>query len=414
MKILHVLDHSLPLHSGYTFRTAAILREQRARGWETLHLTTPRQEYAKGDVEQADGWEFFRTQRRKSLRSLVPFVGAYLDEMAATRDRLRQLVRIHRPHVIHAHSPVLNALPALTVGKECGIPVVYEVRAFWEDAAVDHGSTSEGSLRYKVTRALETWALRRAQGVAVICEGLRRDIESRGIPREQITVIPNAVDADQFAFDALSDGQLRRQLGLEGKTVLGFLGSFYAYEGLDILLDAVAQLLPENPNLRVLLAGGGPEEGYLREFAAQRGVAHAILFAGRIPHAEIARYYSVVDVLVYPRVSMRLTELVTPLKPLEAMALGRIVVASNVGGHRELIEEGKNGFLFPAGDPDSLSDCLRNVLSGRGEQWNSVRAYARRFVEEQRSWKRSVAGYAPLYERLASRPPASDLARMGA
>jgi glycogen synthase len=96
------------------------------------------------------------------------------------------------------------------------------------------------------------------------------------------------------------------------------------------------------------------------------------------------------------------------------MALGRIVVASNVGGHRELIEDGKNGFLFPAGDPDSLSDCLRNVLSRRGEQWNSVRAYARRFVEEQRSWKRSVAGYAPLYERLASRPPASDLARMGA
>jgi len=185
------------------------------------------------------------------------------------------------------------------------------------------------------------------------------------------------------------------------------------YEGLDILLDAVAQLLPENPNLRVLLAGGGPEEGYLREFAAQRGVAHTILFAGRIPHAEIARYYSVVDVLVYPRVSMRLTELVTPLKPLEAMALGRVVVASDVGGHRELIEDGKNGFLFPAGDPDSLSDCLRKVLSGR-EQWNSVRAYARRFVEEQRSWKRSVAGYAPLYERLTSNPPAGDLARMGA
>jgi glycogen synthase len=412
MKILHVLDHSLPLHSGYTFRTAAILREQRARGWETLHLTTPRQAYSNGDVEQADGWEFFRTQRRKGLRSRVPFVGPYLDEMAATRDRLRQLVRIHRPHVIHAHSPVLNVLPALNVGREHGIPVVYEVRAFWEDAAVDHGSTSEGSLRYKATRALETWALRRAQGVAVICEGLRRDIESRGIAREHITVIPNAVDVDQFAFDAPADIQLRHQLGLEGKTVLGFLGSFYAYEGLDILLDAVAQLLPENPNLRVLLAGGGPEEASLKELAAQLGVAHAILFTGRIPHAEIARYYSLVDVLVYPRASMRLTELVTPLKPLEAMALGRVVVASDVGGHRELIEDGKNGFLFPAGDPDSLSDCLRKVLSGR-EQWNSVRAYARRFVEEQRSWRRSVAGYAPLYERLTSHPPAGDLARMG-
>ena len=114
------------------------------------------------------------------MRSLLPAVGAYLDEMEATRNRLRQLVRIHRPDVIHAHSPVLNVLPAISVGRECRIPVVYEVRAFWEDAAVDHGSTSEGSLRYKATRNLETWALRRAQGIAVICDGLRRDIEEGG------------------------------------------------------------------------------------------------------------------------------------------------------------------------------------------------------------------------------------------
>ena len=198
MKILHVLDHSLPLHSGYTFRSAAILREQRARGWETIQLTTPRHGASMVDLEQADGLEFHRTEQRSTARRFVPVIGAYADEMEATRRRLEQLVRAHRPDVIHAHSPVLNVLPALSVGKAENVPVVYEIRAFWEDAAVDHGTTREGSVRYRATRALETHAVRRADGVVVICEGLRGELEARGIPRDRITVVPNAVDADEF------------------------------------------------------------------------------------------------------------------------------------------------------------------------------------------------------------------------
>lgn len=409
MKILHVLDHSLPLHSGYTFRTAAILREQRARGWETIHLTTPRHGSTADATEHADGWEFQRTRRRHGARGRLPVVGTYLDEIASTRDRLRGLVRSHRPDVLHAHSPVLNVLPALAVGRSEGVPVVYEVRAFWEDAAVDHGSTREGSLRYRATRALETYALRRANGVAVICEGLRRDVEARGIPRERITVIPNAVDADEFAYDAAPDASLRTQLGLDGRTVLGFLGSFYAYEGLDLLLDALRRLRSDQPEVRVLLVGGGPEEARLKAQAAALGVTDAVVFTGRVPHGEIARYYSLVDLLVYPRHPMRLTELVTPLKPLEAMAMGRIVVASDVGGHRELIADGQTGHLFPAGDADALAGRLRSVLAQRGE-WHAMRECARRYVEDQRSWKRSVAGYEALYERVCRdrRPPAAE------
>jgi PEP-CTERM/exosortase A-associated glycosyltransferase len=238
----------------------------------------------------------------------------------------------------------------------------------------------------------------------VICEGLRRDVESRGIPRERITVIPNAVDADQFAFNAAPDVELRKELGLEGKLVLGFLGSFYAYEGLDVLLEALPQLLREHPHARLLLAGGGPEEAALKARAARLGIADAVVFTGRVPHAQVSRYYSLVDLLVYPRHPMRLTDLVTPLKPLEAMALGRIVVASDVGGHRELIADGQTGFLFRAGDPAALALRLREVLALR-DGWEAMRLRARRFVEEQRSWKRSVAGYEALYDRVCGRTP---------
>ena len=137
---------------------------------------------------------------------------------------------------------MLNALPALRAGRRLGIPVVYEVRALWEDAAVDHGTTTEGSLRYRASRALETHALRRAGHVTTICEGLRREIVDRGIPAERVTVIPNAVDAREFRFGAAPDPTLRRKLGLDGATVIGFAGSFYAYEGLDLLLEAAALL----------------------------------------------------------------------------------------------------------------------------------------------------------------------------
>src|SRR5262245_41196900 len=175
MRILHVFNESLPLHSGYASRSAAILSEQRARGWQPAALTTPRQGPAKALTEHADGWDFYRTPYVPGWLARVPAVGAYLSEMMATARRLEQLVRLERPDVLHAHSPVLTALPALWVGRRYRVPVVYEVRACWEDAAVDHGTTTEGSLRYRATRWLESFVARRADALMVICDGLRRE-----------------------------------------------------------------------------------------------------------------------------------------------------------------------------------------------------------------------------------------------
>ena len=188
-----------------------------------------------------------------------------------------------------------------------------------------------------------------------ICEGLRSDIAARGIPADKVTVIPNAVDIDNFEPGGTPDAALKARLGLDGATVLGFIGSFYAYEGLDLLLAALPALLQHRPDLRVLLVGGGPQEAALKAQAQQLGVADKVVFTGRVPHAEVQRYYDLVDVLAYPRHSMRLTELVTPLKPLEAMAQGRLLVASDVGGHKELIRDGETGMLFQAGSADALA-----------------------------------------------------------
>jgi PEP-CTERM/exosortase A-associated glycosyltransferase len=399
MRILHVLDHSIPLHSGYTFRTLALLREQRALGWETFHLTSPK--HAAGGTaleETVDGWHFHRTPAAPGGRR-VPG----LDEMALMRQlaaRIESVAAAVRPDLIHAHSPVLDALPALRVARRLGIPMVYEVRAFWEDAAVDHGTTTEGSLRYRLTRAMETRALRQADHVFTICEGLRCDILGRGIDPTKVTVIPNAVDLESFGLGGVPDEALKARLGLAGCTVVGFIGSFYAYEGLALLLEALPLLLRSRADLRLLLVGGGPQDEALRAQAQRLGLADKVVFTGRVAHAEVSRYYDLIDILAYPRLSMRLTELVTPLKPLEAMAQGRLLVASDVGGHRELVRHCENGVLFEAGSTDALADAVLGLL-GQRSRWPELRVAARRFVERQRNWKAAVARYAGPYTALS-------------
>lgn len=396
MRILHVLDHSVPLHSGYSFRTLNLLREQRRMGWQTFHLTSPKHTAAHAPEEAVDGWHFYRTAAVAG-----PHVAGLSEAllMKALEARLQQVAEQVRPHLIHAHSPVLNALPALRVGRRLRLPVVYEVRAFWEDAAVDHGTTREGSLRYRLTRRMETRALRQADHVFTICEGLRRDIVARGIAHDKVTVIPNAVDVADFEMGRPADPSLKAALGLQNATVLGFIGSFYAYEGLDLLLDALPLLAARCPQTRVLLVGGGPQEAALRAQAQRLGVVDKVVFAGRVPHAEVQRYYDIVDVLAYPRHSMRLTELVTPLKPLEAMAQGRMLVASDVGGHRELIRHGETGWLFKAGDALALAQAVDGLLAHR-DAWPKVRAQARHFVECERTWGRSAARYRGVYEAM--------------
>ncbi|WP_417067446.1 TIGR04063 family PEP-CTERM/XrtA system glycosyltransferase [Niveibacterium terrae] len=399
MKILHILDHSIPLHSGYTFRTAAILREQRRLGWETFHLTSPKQGRTAALREEVDGLVFYRTPLPAGHWTRLPLLGE-IGQMRATEARLEMLIAQLRPDILHAHSPVLDAIPALRVGRRHHLPVVYEVRAFWEDAAVDHGTTREGSVRYQLTHALETWALRHADHVTCICEGLRADIVGRGVPAAGVTVIPNAVDAEAFSPGSAPDAALRRRLGLDDAEVIGFIGSFYAYEGLDLLLDAFPRVLAQRPSARLLLVGGGFQEEALRVQAKALGIADKVVFTGRVPHDEVHRYYDLVDVLAYPRHAMRLTELVTPLKPLEAMAQQRIFVASDVGGHKELVRDGVNGVLFPAGDAAALAATLSRLLAERS-RWPALRAAGRAFVERERTWQSSVARYAAIYRTLA-------------
>ncbi len=410
MRILHILDHSIPLHSGYTFRTLSIIEQQRKLGWETCHITSTKHYVNKEEEEEVDGLHFYRTFTRSSLLAKLPV----LNQLAVVKDlskRLQEVVAKEKPDILHAHSPCLNGLAALNVAKKNGLPVVYEMRASWEDAAVDHGTTTEGNLRYKLSRALETYVLRRVDAITTICDGLKNDIISRDISGERITVIPNAVDIEKFTVNEfLPNNELVEKLQLLDKCVLGFIGSFYAYEGLSLLLDALPLIIKKIPNVHLLLVGGGLQEGALKAQTKSLGLEANVTFVGRVPHDEVQRYYDLVEVFVYPRLSMRLTELVTPLKPLEAMAQGRLVVASDVGGHKELIDDGSNGLLFKAGSAVDLSRVVVEFLQN-SESWSQFRLNGREYVEKERNWGKSVSRYRQVYNSLQRKPGFHPLPR---
>jgi PEP-CTERM/exosortase A-associated glycosyltransferase len=398
MKILHILDHSIPLHSGYTFRTKAILEQQRKLGWETCHITSAKHTADSPSIQEVDGLVFYRSQQATGWQAKLPIINQWSIVDSLTK-RLDEIVPELKPDILHAHSPALNGLAALKIAKKYQLPLVYECRAFWEDAAVDHGTTSEGSLRYRLTKMLETHVFKNADAVTTICEGLRSDIVSRGVPASKITVIPNAVDIEKFTFGVEADWDLRTQLNLHGKIVLGFIGSFYAYEGLPLLLEALPKIVANQPETKLLLVGGGPQEELIKQKTKELGLGESVIFTGRVPHDQVQDYYNQVDIFVYPRLSMRLTDLVTPLKPLEAMAQGRLVVASDVGGHKELIDDKVTGRLFKAGDADQLAETVLDLL-GNKSVWQAMRLAGRQFVELERNWANSVSRYNNIYTQL--------------
>jgi len=394
-KILHILDHSLPVQSGYSVRTDSLLTDQSRRGWRPVGLTAPEHNLLRPDApphETIGAVPYYRTAVRRGetppcrrIRSARRFAA-----------RIAEVAALEKPDLLHVHSPVFNALPALWLRKTLKVPLVYEIRAFWEDASVDHGVYDQRSLRYHMTHRLEMQICRRVQQVAALCAGIQNRLVAAGIDHNKITIVPNGVDTERFKPQSADVKELNAwRLG--GKRVIGYIGSFYRYEGLDLLIEAVARLVARRKDLALLLVGSGRMEARLREQIDRLGLQETVSLSGNIPHERVPALYALMDVLVYPRYSVPLTERVTPLKPLEAMAMGKAVLASDIGGHRELIQDGATGMLFRAGDVSALCAALTQLLDD-----DALRhAYERRAAAARPhiSWAIAAAGYESVYKR---------------
>lgn len=324
--VLHVLDHSWPVLSGYSVRSRSLIASQRRLGQAIAVVTGPLHQLDDpgGSDVVVDGVLYTRTPiagtfAGPALRQRWPVMREW-EIVRRLRNRILQLIDSQPVSIVYAHSPALCGLAGLQAARKKGLPFVYEIRAFWEDAAVDQNRTRATSLRYRMTRGLENYVVRKADAVAAIAQPMLVDLRRRGLPPEKLFHVPNGVDASQFSPQP-RDQQLADKLGLDGGPVLGFFGSLYRYEGVAWLIRAAAELYSRGNRFKLLIVGGGEDEAAIGDAIRECGAGGYVSTINRVPHDEIRRYYSVVDIMVFPRLSVRLTELVTPLKPLEAMSL---------------------------------------------------------------------------------------------
>ena len=405
--ILHVLDHALPDCSGYSVRSHNLLRHLGEAG-VPLHIVASSMPAGAAAEEVIDRVPYTRVPLRVQSGPQTALSSAR--RISRLARWLRREIRDRRVGLVHAHSPAINGIAALWAARREGIPTIYEVRALWEDAAVDRGLSIAGSPRYRATRALERWLLRRVDAVATISRGLVAEVAGRGVMPDRIFHTPNAIDCRLFR-PMPADTDLAARHRLADATVFGYVGRLFAYEGIDDLVRAFACAREKLPQARLLLVGDGDEDHTLRALVRRLGIDSSVIFAGQVPYASVQRYYSLCDVLVYPRRASRNTDLVTPLKPLEALAMGKPIVASDVGGLRELVRTDETGLLAPPSNPERLAEVLIAIGSDAARRAR-LGTNARRVVAEQHDWGRVVAVYQDAYRRLLGGPelPCSTMA----
>ena len=405
MRVLHVLDISVPTLAGYTSRSRYIVLNQANLGIEPTVLTSVRHENPSGcSMEEIDGIRYHRTFPPEGLRARggdrpVLREGLEIDHL---RRRIVEVAEREKPDVIHGHSSILVGIPAMLAARQIGIPCVYEIRAFWEDAAVDLGRTEIGSPRYVATKKAETWLAGQVDALVGICQGIKNELVKRGIDPDDVHVVPNGVETDRFAPMA-RDPAIEEKFGLKGKTVVAYIGTFAAFEGVRYLVQALIRLIKDRgrDDIRGLIVGAGNTYEECRRMAEEAGLADKIVHPGKVPHAEVRPIYSVVDILAYPRDRQRITELVTPLKPLEAMAMKKSVIGSDVGGLTELIKDGETGLIHRAEDADDLADKIER-LADDPELRRRFGENGRRYVEAERQWRAIIEGHFALYDRARS------------
>jgi len=413
MRVLHVLHHSTPYLDGYCIRSRQIVEFQKAAGVDVRVITSAQHEIevqrapeAYVEHEEISGITYHRTElpRGAALRAAakLPF-GRQAVFMRQLQRAILQTVRDSPVDVIHAHSPVLCGLPALRAARRAGLPMVYEARGFWEDGFIGKWRGGERSLRYRVSRGLETYVFKHADATLAISQHMLNDIAARGVDRSKMFRVPNGVDTSLF-LPLAPDLALRREHQLEGTAVVGFVGSLYQFEGLEVLLQAMVDVAVRVPHARLVIVGGGQQEKDLPGIVESLGLRDRVLLVGRVPHQDVTRYYSIMDVLVYPRIDNRTTRLTTPLKPLEAMAMGKAVVGSDVGGIREIFADGRIGLLFPAGDARALAASLAELLLDTGKR-AAVGEAGRKYALDERSWQSLVQQYIKIYATV--RPAAA-------
>lgn len=400
-KVLNVLNTSIPyLQNGYSIRSKYIIENQRKMGLEPVVVTRPGfpndffedSFKEKGSVtkEQVDGVNYYRTHPDAIMRFL-PF-SEYLDKYV---DAVCRVIDKEKPDFVQSASNYVNGMAGLLAARKKGIPFVYEIRGFWELTTITKEPLYKNSENFRLEQKLEKYLVFNADRLVVISQGLKKELIKNGIEEHKITVVPNGVDTTSIQPLERNES-LFEQYQLQDKFVLGYIGSILRYEGLQELITVISDLvLAGNNNIRLLIAGDGDYLSNLKLLAKELDLEEYVIFLGKIPHSEVPQYYSLFDLCVFPRLDEEVTNIVTPLKPLEAMASGKVVLGSNLEAMCEMIVHEVSGFVFD----NSREDMSKHIIKLYKDKklCEDMKQKARNWVVENRDWQVVTKGYLDIY-----------------
>jgi glycosyltransferase involved in cell wall biosynthesis len=403
--VFYLLHNSLPHNSaGYATRTHGLLSELNRIGWNVDGVTRLGYPYdMPGMAEIPDvpvhdivgDVDYRRLLTGRQIEKKNPL----FDYTERYSKALLDLAEQERPAIIHAASNHWNGLTAVKAARQLGIPSIYEVRGLWEVTRGSRNPEWAESNMFKYIARMEADAAKGATRVFAITEALREEMIRRGVDGEKIQIVPNGVDTNRFTPIA-KDDELASQLEVAGKTVIGYVGSVLDYEGIELMLEAAEVFNRTRADFHVLIVGDGAELERFQHHVEERELEHVVTFTGRVPHEEVERYYSLIDITPFPRLPLPVCEMVSPLKPFEAMAMGKAVVSSDVAALKEIVTPGVNGYLHEKGSAESLIEQLTRLLDDP-EHTRQIGAQAREWVVQNRDWKHLAGIIAETYTDLA-------------
>ena len=401
-KALLALHYSLPYDTaGYSIRSHSILTHLKKRGLDVLAVTRLGYPWNLGGhagkelrvEDNIDGLCYIRLtsdcnwrQRRDS---------EYIDAYA---QRLVEEAKSGNVSILHSASNFLNGLAAAKAARTAGCRSIYEVRGLWHLSQAVKEPGFESTDHFLYSEIMERAAVREADAVVTISEALKERLVHTGVKPEKITVIPNAVDLNIFKPRS-PNVELKKRLGLEGKTVIGFIGSLTGYEGLDLLIKAVAALVGRGANIALLIIGHGYAEKALKKLASSHPHKDCIRFVGHVPFNDIKKYYSIIDIFPFPRNGYEVCRLSPPLKVLEVMAAAKPVIVSDLPPLLEMVKDGETGSVCRADDLQSLIETIQRLYENPDE-CRVLGEAARKWVAENRSWESMSKKYIDLYREI--------------
>jgi len=402
LKVLHVLYQSLPNISGSSIRSRDILISQKEIGIDVVAVTSPFQESVSGvQKEVINEITYLRTSRnRKSsisdkTKSALKRFGRLFAIVPFTL-KLRKFVLLEKPDVLHAHAMFFCGLPCLLLGKFYKIPVIYEFRSLWmfEKKKVKNKSWLSIGVEQALLR-IELLILSKADGAIILNHNLKNTLVAKSKTLSRAVVINNAVNT------SLINTKGKKKVVFNRRLVFGYIGTLTPYEGLEFLIEAFQELYDEGLKVQLLIFGKGISTENIKAKITNRPDIELIEYKGSVNPNEIVRAFDKIDVIVNPRLNTTLTNSVTPLKPLEAMAYQKLFLGSDVDGITEIVAEG-NGFLFKAEDKNDLKLKIRMILALTDSDKELVINKALSYVKEQKSWSVNAKKYKAIYQNLIS------------